>query len=99
MDNKTNINCLTFIYTVHHLNSYKTGVFSKWDLASFNKKIRKVLGYEMEVYNHLAYVWKVIDVKNLKKILEIFKCLDCGLCLLYTILFIGKPRFYLFFLV
>ena len=28
-ENKTNINCLPCIYTVHHLNPYKIGVFSK----------------------------------------------------------------------
>ena len=39
-ENKTNINCLPCIYTVHYLNPYKMGVFSKWDLASFNKIIR-----------------------------------------------------------
>ena len=39
-ENKTNINCLPCIYTVHYLNTYKMGVFSKWDLASFNKIIR-----------------------------------------------------------
>lgn len=26
-ENKTNINCLPCIYTVHHLNPYKMGVF------------------------------------------------------------------------
>ncbi len=28
-ENKTNINCLTCIYTVHQLNPYKMGFFSK----------------------------------------------------------------------
>ena len=28
-ENKTNINCLPCIYTVHYLNPYKMGVFSK----------------------------------------------------------------------
>ena len=28
-ENKTNINCLTCIYTVHRLNPYKMGLFSK----------------------------------------------------------------------
>ena len=28
-ENKTNINCLPCIYTVHYLNTYKMGVFSK----------------------------------------------------------------------
>jgi len=37
-ENKTNINCLTCIYTVHCSNPYKMGLFSKWGLASFNKK-------------------------------------------------------------
>ena len=41
-ENKTNINCLPCIYTVHYLKPYKMGVFSKWDLASFNKIIRNI---------------------------------------------------------
>ena len=28
-ENKTNINCLPCIYTVHCLNTYKIGLFSK----------------------------------------------------------------------
>ena len=28
-ENKTNINCLLCIYTVHRLNPYKMGLFSK----------------------------------------------------------------------
>ena len=28
-ENKTNINCLPCIYTVHRLNLYKMGLFSK----------------------------------------------------------------------
>ena len=28
-ENKTNINCLPCIYTVHHSNPYKIGLFSK----------------------------------------------------------------------
>jgi len=41
-ENKTNINCLPCIYTVHQQSPYKMGFFSKWDLASFNKKRRKI---------------------------------------------------------
>jgi len=37
---KSQINCLRCIYTVHRLNPYKMGLFSKWDLASFSKKTR-----------------------------------------------------------
>ena len=40
-ENKTNINCLPCIYTVHRLNLYKIEFLSKWDLASFNKKSEK----------------------------------------------------------
>ena len=40
-ENKTNINCLPCIYTVHHLNPYKMEIFKNWDLASFNKKRRE----------------------------------------------------------
>ena len=36
----TSINWLPCIYTVHRLNLYKMGLFSKWDLASFSKKTR-----------------------------------------------------------
>ena len=39
-ENKTNINCLPCIYTVHRLNPYKMGLFSEWNITSFNKKIR-----------------------------------------------------------
>ena len=28
-ENKTNINCLSYIYDDHHLNPYKMGLFSK----------------------------------------------------------------------
>jgi len=36
---KSNINCLFCIYDDYHLNPYKMGLFSEWDLASL-KKIR-----------------------------------------------------------
>ena len=39
-ENKTNINWLPCIYTVHRLIPYKMGLFSKWNFASFNKKRR-----------------------------------------------------------
>ena len=39
-ENKTNINWLACIYTVNRLIPYKMGILMKWDLASFNKKIR-----------------------------------------------------------
>ena len=41
-ENKTNINWLACIYGDHHLNPYKMVHFSKWNLASFNKKRRKI---------------------------------------------------------
>ena len=41
-ENKTNINWLACIYAVHHLSPYKMVVFKNWDLASFNKKRRKI---------------------------------------------------------
>ena len=37
-ENKMSINCLPCIYTVHQQNPYKISLFSKQDLASFNKK-------------------------------------------------------------
>jgi len=36
-ENKTNINCLPCIYSVHQGNPYKMGLFREWDLAIFNK--------------------------------------------------------------
>ena len=41
-ENKTNINWLACIYHAHHLNPYKIEIFKKWDVASFNKKRRKI---------------------------------------------------------
>ena len=40
---KVGINCLSCIYGDYHLNPYKMGIFKKWDLASFNKKERKII--------------------------------------------------------
>ena len=42
-ENKTNINCLSCIYGDYHLNPYKTRTFKNRDLASFNKKGRKII--------------------------------------------------------
>ena len=41
-EKKTNINCLSCIYDDHHLNPYKIGASKNWNLASYNKKIRKI---------------------------------------------------------
>ena len=49
MDNKTNINCLSCIYDDNHLNPYKLGTFKKQDLASFNKKERKVIKIRLKI--------------------------------------------------
>ena len=38
----TVINWLACIYDDYHLNLYKMGLSKKWDLASFNKKRRKI---------------------------------------------------------
>ena len=67
--NKTNINWLACIYTAHHLNPYKMGLFSKWDLASFDKKGRKfrknglksthfweTLEYWLVICRHILYL-------------------------------------------
>mgnify|MGYP006988926813 CR=1 FL=1 len=43
MDNKTNINWLSCIYGDYRLNPYNMGTFKNWDLASFNKKERKII--------------------------------------------------------
>ena len=40
---KTSINWLACIYGDHHLNHYKMGVFKKWDLASFNERVSKII--------------------------------------------------------
>ena len=48
-ENKTNINYLPCIYTVHCLNAYKMGLFSKWDLASFSKKERKIIKNRLDI--------------------------------------------------
>ena len=48
-ENKTNINWLACIYDVHHLNPYKLGTFKKQDLASFNKKERKVIKSRLKI--------------------------------------------------
>jgi len=50
-ENKTNINCLPCIYTVHRLNPYKIVLFSKWNLASFSKKERKIIKNRLK-YTH-----------------------------------------------
>jgi len=39
---KFNINCLACIYGDYHLKPYKMEAFKNWDLASFNKKERKI---------------------------------------------------------
>ena len=67
-ENKTNINCLSCIYGDYHLNPYKIGVFKKWDLASFNKRVSKIirnrlkyphfweeLEYWLVIYWHILY--------------------------------------------
>ncbi len=41
-ESKTIINWLACIYDAHHLKPYKMVIFKKRDLASFNKKGRKV---------------------------------------------------------
>lgn len=37
------INWLTCIYDDYYLNHYKMGVFKEWNLARFNKKVRKII--------------------------------------------------------
>lgn len=48
---KSNINWLTCIYDDYHLNPYKMGDFNNWDLASFNKKRRKICKNRLK-YTH-----------------------------------------------
>ena len=45
---KTNINCLPCIYTVHRLNPYRMVACENLDLASFNKKVRKIIKYRLK---------------------------------------------------
>ena len=49
--NKTVINWLACIYGDHHLKPYKMRISNKWDLASFNKKVRKI------IKNRLKYTY------------------------------------------
>ena len=56
-DNKTNINWLACIYGVHHLKPYKMGTFKKWDLASFNKKGRKITKNSLK----FAHFWEELE--------------------------------------
>ena len=46
-------NWLASIYGDHHLNPYKMGVYKNWDLASFNKKARKIIKNSLK----FAYFW------------------------------------------
>ena len=55
-ENKTNINWLACIYDDHHLNLYKMGVFKNWDLASFNKKVRKIIKKHGKIYSFLREI-------------------------------------------
>ena len=48
---KTSINWLACIYGDHHLNHYKMGVFKKWDLASFNERVSKIIKNRLK-YTH-----------------------------------------------
>ena len=52
-ENKTNINYLPCIYTVHCLNAYKMGLFSKLDLSSFIKIERKIINNRLK-YSHFC---------------------------------------------
>ena len=52
-ENKTNINWLACIYDDYHLNLYKMGVFSKWDLASSSIKRRKIWKNRLKI----IYFW------------------------------------------
>ena len=56
-ENKTNINWLACIYGVHHLNPYKMGAFKNWDLASFNKKGRKIIKSRLKY----AHFWEELE--------------------------------------
>ncbi len=50
---KTSINWLACIYDGHHLNPYKIRVFKSWNLASFNKKVRKIIKKHGKIYSFL----------------------------------------------
>ena len=49
----TVINWLACIYDDYHLNLYKMGVFSKWDLASSSIKRRKIWKNRLKI----IYFW------------------------------------------
>ena len=55
-ENKTNINWLSCIYTVHQQNPYKMETFKKWDIASFNKKSKK---WKNKL--KIAYFWEELE--------------------------------------
>ena len=54
---KTNINWLACIYGDYRLNPYKMGVLKNWDLASFNKKVRKIIKNRLK-YTHF---WEELE--------------------------------------
>ena len=56
-ENNTNINWLACIYGDYHLNPYKMGAFKNWDLASFNKKVRKIIKNRLK-YTHF---WEELE--------------------------------------
>ena len=55
-ENKTNINWLACIYGVHQLSPYKMEVFKNWDLASFNKKRRKIWKKQVKIHSILSEI-------------------------------------------
>ena len=54
---KVGINWLACIYDDYHLNLYKMGLSKKWDLASFNKKRRKIIKNSLK-YTHF---WEELE--------------------------------------
>lgn len=51
------IQCLSCIYDDYRLNPYKMGAFKNWDLASFNKKVRKLIKNRLK-YTHF---WEELE--------------------------------------
>ena len=53
----TVINWLACIYDDYRLNPYKMVVYENWDLASFNKKVRKIIKNRVK-YTHF---WEELE--------------------------------------
>ena len=84
-ENKTNINWLACIYDAYHLNPYNMGISKEWDLASFNKKRRKIWKNRLKYtfFWEKLWYWFVICWHILIKNIDYMKgaiCNDKNIC-------------------